>query len=323
MLTTDIECLLGAVTEKCKDFIKISAKKNAEDRARASKDEKNLALHKHRCCLPSPRKINFLLTSLFRWVPVRLRRREIISHDTRKYIFDLPTGRKTLGLTTGQHIQLGFHFKDKMVIRPYTPIRPIFHSEEDGTFQLVVKTYFPDDNQPGGAMSNILDCMPIGEEVEIRGPMGEIIYDDKGKFTLEGNEQQFKRISLILGGTGITPGYQLVRRILKSDGDTTEIRVIDANNSESDILLREEWDELQKEHAEQFKIVHVLAHHDEDWKGLSGFVTAAIIKEHAFPSTEENVVFVCGPPMMIQKAVMPALKGKIAFLIIECVWVAY
>ena len=48
--------------------------------------------------------------------------------------------------------------------------------EEDGTFELVVKTYFPDGNQPGGVMGNILDCMPIGEEIEVRGPTGEVEY---------------------------------------------------------------------------------------------------------------------------------------------------
>jgi len=252
-------------------------------------------------------------TGQCRWVPVRLHARESISSDTRKYTFRLPDHNQELGLATGQHIQLGFHFNDKMVIRQYTPIRPIFPSEEDGTFQVVVKTYFPDENQPGGAMSNILDCVPIGEEVEIRGPTGDIVYENNGRFQIEGNEKNFKRINLILGGTGITPGYQLTRRILKSEDDTTEIRVIDANESESDILLHEEWNELQKEHADQFKIAYVLNHHSDDWKGLSGFVTADIIKEHAFEPAEGNAVFVCGPPAMIQKAVMPALKGKTLF----------
>ena len=54
-----------------------------------------------------------------------------------------------------------------MLIRSYMPTRPILPQEEDGTFELMVKTYFLNDNQPGGAMSNILDCMPIGEEIEI------------------------------------------------------------------------------------------------------------------------------------------------------------
>lgn len=249
---------------------------------------------------------------LLRWVPVRLQTREDVSNDTRKYTFRLPDGKKALGLATCQHIQLGFHFKDKMVIRSYTPTRPILPSEEDGTFQLVVKTYFPDDNQPGGAMSNILDCMPIGEEIEIRGPTGDISYEGNGKFIIEGEEMHFDRVTLILGGSGLTPGYQLICRILKTEGDTTEIRVVDANKSEADILLREEMDILQKKHEKQLKITHILSHPSDGWTGLKGHVNADIIKENAFEPKEGNAVFLCGPPTMIQKAALPALKGKIA-----------
>ncbi|KFZ24223.1 hypothetical protein V502_01290 [Pseudogymnoascus sp. VKM F-4520 (FW-2644)] len=164
------ECILGMVTEKAKNFIKANAQKTAEEKAKPAKGNSTIALQKHR------------------WIPARLKKREAISKDTRKYTFQLPDNKNNLGLATCQHIQLGFHFKDKMVIRSYTPTRPILPTEEDGTFQLVVKTYFPNDSQPGGAISNILDCMPLGEEVEIRGPTGDIVYEGNGKFNIEGEE---------------------------------------------------------------------------------------------------------------------------------------
>jgi hypothetical protein len=50
--------------------------------------------------------------------------------------------------------------------------------------------------------------------------------------------------------------------------------------------------------------------------GLTGYVTAEIIKKHLFPppeagckDEEQVVTFLCGPPAMIQKAALPALKG--------------
>jgi nitrate reductase (NAD(P)H) len=76
-----------------------------------------------------------------------------------------------------------------MLIRSYTPTRPVREQEEDGSFDLVVKTYFPDRRQPGGAMSNLLDCMPIGKDIEIRGPTGEIAYKGNGKFEIEGKQK--------------------------------------------------------------------------------------------------------------------------------------
>ena len=195
-----------------------------------------------------------------------------------------------------------------MLIRSYTPTRPILQSEDDGTFELVVKTYYPNEDQPGGAMSNILDCMPIGEEIEIRGPTGEIEYSGNGVFIIEGKKMSFQRITLILGGSGITPGYQLLARILNSDEDDTQIAVIDANKSEADILLKGELEKLRREHSNQFRLEHVLSHPNEEWQGKKGHLDADIIKEVGYGPEKGSVAFLCGPPAMIQKAALPALR---------------
>ena len=67
---------------------------------------------------------------------------------------------------------------DAMVVRPYTPIRPVLPDEEDGTFQILVKTYFPNESPfpPGGTVSNWLDILEIGDEMDVKGPTGEIEY---------------------------------------------------------------------------------------------------------------------------------------------------
>ena len=279
------------MTDKAATFIQKNAEARAKELAESAKNpQQDLALQKHR------------------WVPAHLKQRKEVSKDTRSYTFGLPNHKKALGLATCQHIQLGFHLKDRMLVRSYTPTRPVLQSEEDGTFELVVKTYFPDDNQPGGAMSNILDCMPIGEEIEIRGPTGEIEYAGNGRFIIESKEMHFHRVNLILGGSGITPGYQFIARVLETEGDETQIAVIDANKSEADILLKEELDRLQKGHSKQFRIEHILSHPSEEWTGSKGHVNTDIIKRTAFDPTEGGVTFLCGPPTMIQKAALPALK---------------
>ncbi len=51
----------------------------------------------------------------------------------------------------------------------------------------------------------------------------------------------------------------------------------------------------------------------EKWEkqgGLSGHVNADIIKSKLFEPSNDSVVFLCGPPAMIQKAALPALKGE-------------
>lgn len=244
----------------------------------------------------------------YRWVQAKLLNKVNISPDTNRYTFGLPPPSKRLGLEIGQHFLVGFHFQDRLITRTYTPVRPVMDGEDDGTFDLAVKTYYPNENQPGGTMSNILDCLRIGQEIEVKGPAGEIRYKGNGRFVIDGTQYTFDNVTLILGGSGVTPGYQVISRILREEGDKTKLKVIDGNNTEADILLRSDFDEFSKNYPDQFQITHVLAFPDDSWKGLKGFVTPDIIKNHAFEPSEKNVALLCGPPVMIQKAVLPALK---------------
>lgn len=217
--------------------------------------------------------------------------------------------------------------KDRMLIRSYTPTKPLLPDTETnsgdkdkgedrekavcdgtGTFELTVKTYFPTEEQPGGAISNILDCMPLGEEIEIRGPTGEIEYKDHGRFVISGKEYTFSRVNLVLGGSGITPGYALLARAILDKDDETEIRVVDANKSEGDILLKDALDEYERKSEGRLKITHILSHPGEEWEGRKGHVDAELIKEVLFEPGKGTGVFLCGPPGMVQKAALPALR---------------
>ncbi|KAF2827904.1 hypothetical protein CC86DRAFT_465721 [Ophiobolus disseminans] len=296
------DCILGTVTDKAAAFIKKNAEAAAKEQAESSQDSGKVVLQKHR------------------WVPVKLIDRKPLSDDTRAYTFQLPDGKPDLGLGTCQHVQLGFHLMDRMLIRSYTPTKPLLPDSADtkdshngtrdgsGTFELTVKTYFPTSAQPGGAMSNILDCMPLGEEIEIRGPTGEIVYNGDGSFTISGKEYTFTKINLILGGSGITPGYSLIARALLSPNDKTQLRVVDANKTEKDILLRGELDGFEKEGKGRLRVTHVLSHPSEKWEGRKGHVDADLLKDCLFEPAEGTGVFLCGPPGMVQKAALPALR---------------
>lgn len=290
------ECVLGRITDKGKKYIA----KTKADAATSSpaKTERAPRVQKHR------------------WLPATLASREDVSPDTRKYVFHLPSWAPKLGIQTCQHIQLGFHLKDRMVTRAYTPTHPLCAEQEDGTFELVVKTYFPSAEQPGGAMSNILDCVPIGEEVEVKGPIGDITYLGGGEFEVEGKRRTWRNVTLILGGSGVTPGYALLEKVFggrkgEEKGECgVKIRVIDCNKTEEDILLKEEMESLRKGKEEKFGLVHVLSEPSDEWKGVKGRVDKDIIREHAFPPDggKSSVVFLCGPPGMIQHGALPALK---------------
>lgn len=144
----------------------------------------------------------------------------------------------------------------------------------------------------------------------MKGPAGQIKYTGNGRFLIDEVEHSFDNVSLILGGSGITPGFQLIARILSSQDpvDRTRIKVIDANNTENDILLHSELEQMSRDHPDQFQITHVLSKADDKWTGERGFVTEDIIRKYAFEASDKNVALLCGPPGLIQKAALPSLK---------------
>jgi nitrate reductase (NAD(P)H) len=295
------ECILGVVTEKAKKLI--AKDKEEKEKNAGAEQPPDQALQKHR------------------WVPATLKNREWVTDDTAVYTFELPKDTNFLGLGTCQHIDFGFHLRDRMLIRPYTPTKPVFPHDADvdagddeslydgsGRFQLTVKTYFANDEQPGGALSSILAAMSIGEWVDMRGPTGNVIYKGKGKFIVNGKDMTFKKVSLVVGGTGLTPGYSLLARIVLDPDDETEVRVIDANKSEDDILLQKDLQQLVETSQRKLKITHILSHPSDEWTGESGLVNKELMQSKLFPPSDDSVALLCGPPPMIQKAVVPALR---------------
>lgn len=293
-----VECILGKVTDKAAKYIAQTAKRNNNKTTPSDQ-----ALQKHR------------------WVPARLFERNKIAGDSSVYIFELPDGADFLGIGTCQHIEIGVHMRDRMLIRPYTPTKPVLPRESgvqpgddkhlhdgNGTFELTIKTYYPTQEQPGGALSNIIDALPIGEEVEMRGPLGDIIYKGCGTFSIYGKVKTFKRVSLVLGGTGLTPGFSLIARVCLTPNDETKLRVIDANKGADDILLHEDLDRYEAMSDGRIKITHVLSQPSDDWKGLRGHVDLNTMQEYLFSPDEESLALLCGPPSMIEKAVVPNLE---------------
>ncbi|KAL2831391.1 hypothetical protein BDW59DRAFT_157819 [Aspergillus cavernicola] len=122
-------------------------------------------------------------------------------------------------------------------------------------------------------MSNILNCVREGEEIEVKGPSRKILYLGNGQFLVDDNEYTFDNVSFIPGGSGVTPGYQMIARILQSaPEDKTKIRAIYANKSEAEILLRDNLNKFTAGHKDQFSITHVLYHPSDEWKGLKGYI---------------------------------------------------
>lgn len=235
-----------------------------------------------------------------------------VSHDVRLFRFALPSPDQVLGLPIGKHIFVCAIVDDKLCMRAYTPTSPV---DMVGYVELLIKIYFKGENPKfpnGGAMSQYLESLSIGSTIDIKGPLGHIEYTGRGNFLVNGKPKFAKRLTMIAGGTGVTPLYQVIQAVLRDHPeDTTEMSLVYANRTEDDILLREDLDGWAKEYPEQFKVWYVVneAKNKEEWKYSTGFVTEEILREHVpIGGSEDTLALACGPPPMIQFAVTPNLE---------------
>jgi len=272
----------------------------------------------------------------------RLASVEALSPDTNRYTFELPRPSDSTGLVAASYLLVRAPAAElapgdkpaaagAFVVRPYTPTSP---ADARGAFELVVKAYGPPAPAPPAGIGAWLARQPVGATVDVRGAAP--------KFTYEPNA--WRAVGMVAGGSGITPMLQLVRAILDNPRDRTEIRLIYANKTEADIVLKDELDALAATHP-QFKVVYTLDSPPAGWKvrargaarrgaspaqpcvncarrrapppppraqGATGFVTEELIRSALPPPVSAGAdgsvpfkIFVCGPPPMVR-----ALAGE-------------
>ena len=111
-------------------------------------------------------------------------------------------------------------------------------------------------------MSQYLENMSIGDSIDVRGPSGLCVYNGLGNFSVKPDKKspaktlQVAQVSMIAGGTGITPMLQLITAVFRDPNDNTNLALLFANQSEEDILVREELEAIQAEHPDRFKVCY-------------------------------------------------------------------
>lgn len=219
----------------------------------------------------------------------RLFKKVNVNHNTKRLAFALPTGR-SLGLPVGRHVSLRAGIKGTFVARSYTPVSS---NDDTGFFELVVKVY------DEGVMSKHLGQMRIGDYIDVAGPRGKFEYHGNGACTFNKETRVFKDISMIAGGTGITPMLQILKEVLKYPTDTTRVQLVFANVTEEDILLKDEIESLAEKHS-RFTVFFTLDKPVNGWTGGKGFVTTEMMAQHLAAPCDQTIVLVCGPPPMVK-----------------------
>jgi len=218
--------------------------------------------------------------------PYQLTAIHVDTHDTKTFRFVLPDNA-TLDMLPGDHLYLHATINGKTVKRPYTPSSL---PNTVGHFELTVKRY------EMGVISKYLHDQHVGDAVLMSGP-------NTGGHWVDG---MAKKVGLVAGGTGITPMISIIRWILTKQLDV-ELFLIFANKAEADIIFREEWARDVREHP-NFHCYHVLEQPPPGWSQGKGRITADILRQQLPPPGPETVIFLCGPPPMVE-ALEETLRG--------------
>ncbi|CAF1272606.1 unnamed protein product [Rotaria sp. Silwood1] len=202
--------------------------------------------------------------------------KENLSHDTCRFRFQLPSSKHVLGLPIGQHIYLTAHINGELVKRPYTPVTS-------------------DDNQ------GYFDLHSGLFDIRSRKPESFVT-------------RHVRHLGLIAGGSGITPMYQILNEILKEQTSNVsdqrndmKIWLLFANQTEQDILLRSELEQLAASNSERFKLWYTVDRESAQWNYSKGFINETMLKEHMPPPADDVLICICGPPPMIKFACLSIL----------------
>ncbi|KAF4663126.1 NADH-cytochrome b5 reductase 3 [Perkinsus olseni] len=114
---------------------------------------------------------------------------------------------------------------------------------------------------------------------------------------------------MFAGGTGITPMYQLLQAIAVDDEDTTTVDLHFCNRSVGDVLLFEKLKAMEQASKGKFKITFYVDEGPAPEGIEEGILTSAAVEEIIAGSDSTGMVLGCGPPGMIDEALLPAMNA--------------
>jgi cytochrome-b5 reductase len=85
--------------------------------------------------------------------------------------------------------------------------------------------------------------------------------------------------------------WQVVSKILSNPEDKTEVDLVFANTSPKDILLKDDFDKMAKEHS-NFRVHYVVDKAEGGWKGLTGYIDKEKVSKCCPPPSNDNLILV-------------------------------
>ena len=130
----------------------------------------------------------------------------------------------------------------------------------------------------------LVDEVVPGDRFELRGPIG-------GYFVWDSDTADAP-LFLVAGGSGVVPLMSMLRHHAAT-GSTVPVKLLYSSRTLTDVIYRTE--------LERFDVVHTLTRRQPDgWRGYGRRVDAELLRDVAFPPSDDPRVFVCGPTSFVE-----------------------
>lgn len=217
--------------------------------------------------------------------PVRVLSTRWVTHNVRQFMVDKPKGYT---FVPGQATEVSLpsdKWKDQR--RPFT----FTGLNEWDHLEFTIKIY-PERH----GVTEQLGLLKNGDEIVLHDVWGAIQYKGEGTF--------------IAGGAGVTPFIAILRQ-LRRDGQLGSNRLIFSNNTEKDIILKDQWDEWLGP-----KVTYLLSR-----EKVPGFAYGKIDEAWLQKNIQDfkQQFYVCGPDQMVAdlKKALENLGGKDTLVTVE------
>lgn len=197
---------------------------------------------------------------------IKIKAVESVTHDVLQIVTEKPT---QISFTPGQAAELSINKKGwENEKRPFTfTSLPI-----DNYLEFIIKTY-PDHD----GVTNELRKIKPGDELILHDVFGAIEYNGEGLF--------------IAGGAGVTPFISIFRNLQLENGIRNN-KLIFANKTSDDIILKEEFEEKLGKNF--FNILS----DEKTTEYAYGFIDEEFLNSHIDEFSQH--FYLCGPPAMMK-----------------------
>jgi ferredoxin-NADP reductase len=194
------------------------------------------------------------------------------------------------GHQPGQHVDVRLHAPDGHDLRRSYWIAS---APEDGYVVLTIERLGDGEVSP-----YLCDELAPGDELEIRGPIGE-------SFVWDPAEQN--PVLLLASGCGIVPFRSMLRHCVATES-TVAVRLFCSSRSLTDILYRDEL--LHLAAYDEVDIRFTLTREwPEGWGGHRGRIDRQMLDEVSWPPDAQPLIYICGSSGFVETAASALIES--------------